>query len=373
MIKKLLPLFLLLFVFTTACKDEEGGKNAVDFDERAMLDNYGKNLIFPAYASLNQKTELLQTKVNAFVQLPTEASLTEAQNALKDAWLAWQHVSMFEFGPAATLGLRKNIAHFPTRSTKINNAIAAGSWDLNSLYAYEMKGFAALDYLLFPGLADQTNVVGRYTTDVNSTNWKQYLQAVTNDLQAKTAAVHQQWKPDGGNYLGTFITNTGNTASSSTSLLVNQLIQGFEVIKNRKIREPLGLLSIDGQPAPRNVEAYFSGYSLPLLTASVQAVENIIEGNFASGEGLGLADYLQAHYKAGNTQTDLAAELRAQLQEIKTAVNAIPEPLQQAVVNNKALVNAAYDEMVFLMPLLKGDLPSTLSIKVEDYGDIDGD
>ncbi len=56
----------------SGCKDEEGNTNQVEFDQQAMLQNYGEKLIFPGYADLNTKTTALQGAVTAFTQDPAE-------------------------------------------------------------------------------------------------------------------------------------------------------------------------------------------------------------------------------------------------------------------------------------------------------------
>jgi uncharacterized protein len=374
MMKKSLYLSLILVLFlAAACDDDTGGARRVDFDEAAMLDNYGTNLILPGYALLSQRSAALQSRVAEFVASPTQASLQAAQTAHKEAWIAWQGVNIYEFGPADALSLRRNINTFPAQYPKIDNAIQSGSWDVNGLYSNDIRGFASLDYLLYSETGNEAAILDRYTTSANAANWKQFLTDVATHLNAQAQEVYTRWSPTGGNYLGTFITNSGNSAGSSLSLLVNQIVQGFEVIKNNRVREPLGLQSTNGQPVPRAVEAFYSGYSLELMKANLAAVEAIMEGNYASGQGLGLADYLQAHHAAGNTQTDLGQEINEQLQTIKAAVDAIPGPLRQAVVEHSQLVGQAYTEMVNLMPLIKADMPSALSVRIEDYGDTDGD
>lgn len=364
---------LALLTLATACKDDGGNTNgSVDFDESAMLENYGQNVIYPAYAFFETKTSSLQSSISSFTTDPTEASLLAAQNALKDTWLAWQGISGFEFGPAEELGLRMSINNFPTRYPKIDNAVQTGSWDINGLYSGDMRGMPALDYLLFSETGDNSQILERFTTNANAANWQRFTNEVAAHLHAQAVAVHNGWDPQDGNYLGTFISTTGNSASSSLSLLVNNFIMGFEVIKNQKTRNPLGLLSQDGQPIPRAVEAYYSAYSLPLMQANLEAVQNIFNGTYASGDGPGLADYLAAHHAAGNTEVNLAEAINSQFEAIKAAVNNIPPPLREAVVDNPQAVQTAYTEMTNIMSMLKADMPSTLSVQIT-YQDNDGD
>ena len=54
------------------------------------------------------------------------------------------------------------------------------------------------------------------------------------------------------------------------------------------------------------------------------------------------------------------------------AVNAIPEPLSDAVVNQAPTVENAYNEIQKLVVMLKSDMASALSILIT-YTDADGD
>lgn len=374
MAQKIFPLswLLALLLLAAACNKDEGSNTGVDFNEREMLENYGQNVIYPAYAAFEQKTGELQNSIDAFAASPTEATLTVAQNALKEAWLSWQGVQMFEFGPAQELALRMSINNFPTQYPKIDNAIQSGTWDVNSLYGGDMRGMPALDYLLFSETGDNSLVLNRYTSSEKAANWKRYAKDVAGHLNTQATAVRTAWAPEGGNYLGTFITNTGNSATSALSLLVNNFVRGFEVTKNQRVRDPLGEQSVNGQPIPRAVEAYYSGYSLPLIQANLEATQRIFNGSYASGDGPGLADFLAAHRAAGNTEVNLANTINEQFESIKTAVNAIPGPLREAVVQSPAVVKSAYTEMTEIMPLIKGDMTSALSVTIT-YQDTDGD
>ena len=135
--KKLLLYSSTLFLaaaLLTGCKDEEGTTTSqVDFDQQAMLKNYGENLIFPAYADLNTKVAALEGAVQTFTQNPSEATLTTAREALQTARLSWQGVSMFEFGPAEEVQLRKNINTFPSIRSQVESNIQGGSWDFSKL------------------------------------------------------------------------------------------------------------------------------------------------------------------------------------------------------------------------------------------------
>lgn len=374
--KKLLLYSSILFLAAalfTGCNDEEGTTTSqVDFDQQTMLKNYGENLIFPAYADLNTKAAALKGALQTFTQNPSEATLATAREALQTARLSWQGVSMFEFGPAEEVQLRKNINTFPAIRSQVESNIQGGSWDFSRLYSEDEKGFPALDYLLWGETGEPADVVANFTSDANATSRSQYAVAVADEIQQLVSKVYQAWTPEGGNYLGTFITKSGNDAGSSLSMLVNNMVKDYEIIKNQKLRNPLGLLSVDGKPAPRSVEAYYSTQSLPLIKANLQAFERVYRGSFASADGPGLEEFLEAHYRAGNTEEDFAEAINQKLTAAYTALEAVPAPLREAVVNARPEAEMAYNQLQAMVPLIKVNLPNTLSVYI-NYPDTDGD
>ncbi|WP_017730269.1 imelysin family protein [Nafulsella turpanensis] len=367
-----LALLLLALLGFSSCTEEGPGEtDEVNFDQQAMLTNIGQNIIFPAYANFSTTTSLLEEAIHEFTEQPTAASLAAAQDALKATYHSWIRVEPFEFGPAMEVNLRMNINHFPTDFSEVEESIAAGSWDLNGLYSSNKKGLPALDYLLFSG-ASQEEILAAYTTAENAEARRQYLHEVTDQVTTLANEVYTAWSDNGENYLGDFISNTGTEAGTSLSNLVNQFNQGYEITKNKRLGIPIGVNSMKGDVFPRATEAFYSGISLPLMQAHLLNMEALFKGEANGTDGLGLDDYIDAIYEAGNIQDDLSATILSQFQNIHSAVAAIPEPLPEAIVNNPDKTRAAYDEIVALMQYIKTDMPSALSVNIS-YVDNDGD
>lgn len=351
--------------------DEEGTDTELAFDQGAMLTHIGEKVIFPHYADFKNKATNLHNAVKLFTESPTEEALENARETLKETYLAWQRVNLYEFGPAEDLALRQNMNEFPTQYVTIENNIASGTWDLTSFRNIDQKGLPALDYLLFRE-GSSSAMLPDFTTAENAAKRRQYLQEVADEVHELATEVYNGWDPQQGNYLGTFNTTLGNSANSSLSLLVNNVNIGYEIIKNKKLNIPLGNRTIDGQPIPRAVEAYYSGISLELMKANLQSVEDTFRGVANGTDGPGLDDYLDAHYKAGNIQNDLTDQILMQLAKAQQAVNALPEPLSEAVTMANEAGNKAYTELQSLVVYLKNDMPQALSVLIS-YVDNDGD
>ena len=89
----------------------------------------------------------------------------------------------------------------------------------------------------------QPQVVGEMVAGIMLLrNRKAYLAAVSADIKSEVNAVVKAWSASGGNYIATFLSGKGTSVSSSLGLLLNSLIQDFELTKNDRLGIPLGKL-----------------------------------------------------------------------------------------------------------------------------------
>lgn len=355
----------------TSCKKDKNEENIVpedSFDKRGMLSNIGENIIIPAYTALKTSLDSLQYYNNQFVSNPTLTTLAALQLKFQNAYSAYQWCTAFEFGPAEDQIIRANFNTFPCDTVQINNNITLGVYDLSSASNIDAKGFPALEFLLYGNSQNNNSIVLRYST---STNAKNYLKTLVDELKYKTDAINTGWASNAGNYITTFKNNTGSDVGGSIGMLVNQLNYDFELLKNSKIGIPLGKKTL-GTPLSDKVEAFYSGKSLALVIEQINSIENIYLGrNALNIDGLGLDDYL-VHVNAQHSTGALNDVIKNKFISAKVKLAAIPGTLSQAVVNNPTIVNAAYAELQALVVLLKVDVPSALGVLIT-YQDNDGD
>lgn len=337
----------------------------------SVLPNIGNNIILPAYQVLASAANSLDSAITDFNASPDNTKLTAVQALFKTAYLGWQSASEYDyFGPAATgQPVLSGLNLFPTGTTTIESNITAGNNNVNAFANAAAKGFPALDYLLFGPLG----TVSAFTTDASAANRKAYLAAVSADIKTEAAATLKGWQASGGNYIATFINGTGNSVSSSLGLLINSLVQDFEIGKNDRLGIPLGKQP-PGQVLPvlpNEVEAYYSGISVQLALAQLKAVQNIFLGAGAQGDGHGLQDYLvkaNAKYNGGL----LSDTIRVGFASAVTGLQAIPDPFSVTIQNNPTPAIAVYTQYQKLVVLLKTDMPSSLGVLIT-FGDNDGD
>ena len=359
----LLPAFFLILF--SSCDPEE----KVDIDRRAMLENYANNVIIPSFTIFKTKVDLLKQSSDTFTTSPDVQKLQQLQQVFLNTYRAWQIVEVYEFGPAKDVVLRSSLNTFPTDTGKIGNNIRSGNYDLEVAANISAKGLPALDFLLFGIAPDDAAITALYTNDVYSANRVQYLNDLVNEIQQKTNSVVNAWQ---AGYKETFINADGTDAGSSLALLVNELNYTWELTKNPRIGIPLGKRSLN-VPLPEKTEAYYSGISVELAVLNLQNIRRVFLGEGPNGisEGESLKsnlDELNAEYngqplsQAIITQIDLAMS--------KTAL--IPDPLSDAVIQNKQTVDEAYIEIQKTVILIKTDMPSAMGVLIS-YQDSDGD
>lgn len=354
--------FLLLLGF--GCKPDN--PDDLDFNRAAMLTNVGDNIILPNYRSLKDAVVDLESKAAAFTTSLTIASLEEVQTSWKEAARAWQGCSPFEFGPAMDVSLRASVNTFPADTAQIHSNIAATTYDLESASNIDAKGFPALDYLLFGLGSDAASILSQYDTALDAADRRDYLNALVTDVKNRIETVVNDWESSGGNYIASFKNDDGTSVGSNTGSFVNQLNFDWELIKNPKIGIPLGKKTL-GQVLPENVEAYYSGISAELATLNAKTIRTLYNG----GTGMGLEenlDQVEAMYNGAS----LSPAINSLFDNAIAALEAIPDPLSATIVNNPAIVDAAYTEIQKTIVLIKTDMPSALGVLIT-YQDNDGD
>lgn len=358
---------LLLF---SLCNKENQNNNkpepAATFDKQGMLINYADNLILPSYKGFKSSLDSLVLVYNQFKTNPTVTTLQNVKQQFYFSYLNYQKIDLFEFGPAESIGIRNNFNVFPCDTSKINNNIKSGTYDLKLISNLACKGFPALDYLLFGYNQSEDQILKSFTQ--SSSRFK-YIDDLLGEMSLKTNAVIDGWN---ASYRTTFINSLATDVGSSIGFMVNQINFQLDYLKNAKIGIPLGKKSL-GTFLPEKSEAFYSSiYAKTFVIETFNLIENCYSGKGKTGtNGLGFDDYL-IHLNAKHNNNLLNDDILAQMMIVKSKLNSIQSPLSIQFTNNSATVDAAYSELVKLLVLLKTDMPSALGVIIT-YQDGDGD
>lgn len=371
---KLFVVIASLVLTASACNAPNNDLVNCDFDQNAMLTNYADEIIIPRFENMETGVLLLEGAYNAFVANPTPGLLVEMRIAFGATYQSYQRVSPFGFGPGLINGeaFRVRFNTFPTNIAGIHTNIENGTPVTES--GASTVGFPAIEYLLFGehGTTD-SELIEAFTTSAFAANRTAYLGQLVEEIKTTTLAINSGWD----SYRNTFVANTGNAAGSSLSLLVNEFNFDYETLKNFKFKIPLGKFN-GGIVMPETVEAYYAGGSMQLAQAQLSAAKNMFLGIGENGSNqLGLYDYVACakpltSQEQGTGVLALADEISEQFAVIEETLNQVPDPLSETLISNKPVVDDAYTQLQMMVPLIKHEMTSALSVQIS-YQDNDGD
>lgn len=368
--------FLVLAALMLACDGSNNEPSTEDNskDRKVILTHWADNIIIPSYAAFQAKFDIMVSKNALFQQTPSLSTLTELRAAWVDAYLEWQKVELFEFGPADRYTMRNFFNIYPTDIAGISENINNENANLDVPAAYAKQGFPALDYLLNGVAADDEQIVAFYTTSDNASKNIAYLNRLVTRMDTILKSVVSEWTT----YRETFISKTGLDIGSSMGLVVNAYVLNYErYIRSGKIGIPSGsTITAGGVAYPEKVEAYYKkDISRDLAKNAHQASQSFFKGiAIASGsEGPSFKSYLDAlGAKDANTGTALSDIINQQFNTITAGLTPLSPNLAEQVQNDNDAMKAVYTDMQKAVRMIKVDMTSAMSITIT-YTDNDGD
>lgn len=343
------------FVLVSSCnKDEDNDPD--DFDKGALLINLADERIIPAVNDLSGKLETLESAYLTFQADRNTTNLALVQTAWKAAYLSWQGVKMYDFGPIRNYGLKAALSTYPTDTAKIDANIAAGTYTLSSAANIDAIGFPALDYLLF-----RFDALNYFVSDENYTI---YGLDVIQKMRSELGLVQSAW----ASYRTTFIASTGTETTSAFSELVNEFNRDFELAKNAKLGIPIGKQSL-GVQLPDYLEARYSGFSFELMRESVWQLYLLYYGYSFDGNtnGSGFDDYLIQLEKG-----ELASTIGGNFDQILAKIDTFNGSLEEEMQTNTSELDALYFLFQNQVISIKTDMTSAFGVLIT-YQDNDGD
>lgn len=371
-VRKLIALFVFSFMLV-ACDRAQllnpAGRGG--FDRGAMLTHFTDDLILPGHEALLTALRDLETAARAFAAAPDAATLDSAQKAWLSANLARMAVLPYRLGPVDDSLLHNRLDNRPARTSFIDNDILAGAQPIDTAYIDSIGsssvGLGVVEYLLFDPAGGDAAVLAAFNGD-DGARRRELLAALAAAMPPKAEELRRIWAADGQNYAVAFAAADMDTGDlqGSINMLTNQLISDVEEIVNSRLGMPLGKRT-NGALRPDLVEAPYSGATLPRIVATLRGERAV----FTGGDGLGLDDYLD-FLGASYDNAPLSKAITDQFDAAIAALEAINGPLETAIYDDPAGVEAAYQEVFDLLVLLKADMVNQLGLTLT-FNDNDGD
>ena len=386
MLKKIVFLSLISVAFLIGCSDGSTSSQTsqtVWEQKSQMLTNWADNFIIPNYQNLSNKLSALETSVVNFNANPNTETLEATRVSWLEAYKSWQHVEMFNIGPAEQTFYHLKMNVYPTSTETIENFIQCnGNFNieqdadtgedimsclsntsfsnLNNAPYYSAQGFPAMDYLLFGVAEDDASLLNLY---ISNSNYSNYLTEIMDRMVSNTNYVKSEWS----SYRSGFIASVENTATSSANKMTNDFIYYYEKgFRANKFGIPVGIFS-GGNILPKKVEAYHNeNVSKLLALEAMDAIKSFFNGNGNPS----LKQFLDNF--ATEEMLSLSSDINAQLDLGKSSIEGLDSNFVNQLNNDFSGMAVTYDNIQAGTVLLKTDMLSVLQIAT-DYIDADGD
>lgn len=364
--KRLISYIIILLAIISLGSCRPDSVEEVEFSD--LFQNVADNIIVPRYSNFDNALSDLSLELINFNNSEL-SSLESLQQKFIAAYISWQKVSAFEFGPAGEIGalLRYNINNFPTDFSKIESNIQSNDYNLDAASNYSAKGLPALDYILFHTSQNELLIELADESRVN------YMKDCISNMKSRVDYVVNGWD----SYRNVFVGSEGNDQNSSLSLFFNYFLYDYEQIKRNKFALPAGFATEFGIPIsmdPSKVEGLYSAISFELISANLRALEDLYLGVGENGvDGIGIYEMLK-EYNAVSTVVDgdLSEAIANQFVICKELVNQFSNDFPYEILNNISQVQETSNELQKMVPMIKNDMRSYFSVTVT-LGDSDGD
>ena len=215
---KKITCFLFIIALIAACSSNDNPDPADSTDRVAMLTNVGNNVIIPSFEAFLTGSKNLSLAAAAYTADPqNEQKLI----ALQGAWLAtatsWKMASLYTQGPIENDFLSSGIYFTSTNYAGIEKSVSQTTTPINNAYIESLgaalKGIPAIEYMVYNRSGNAAVLAGY--NGASGTGRIAYLKALCENLENQASAVLTKWKPDGENYIKTFVEADGRDINSS--------------------------------------------------------------------------------------------------------------------------------------------------------------
>ena len=202
-------------------------------------------------------------------------------------------------------------------------------------------GYHAVEFLLWgqdksadgPGARPFTDYVTDGTgTAANQDRRAKYLTVVTALLLADLQSVEAQWHPGEENYGATFVKDPQDA--------LGKMLKGMGSLAGAELSRERMNNALQEQDQEEE-HSCFSDNTHADLVANATAVQNVYLGRFGDTDGAGIDELVKA------VDPDLDERLAGELEAALAAIDAIPQPFDQALVDadGRAKIQAAIDAL----------------------------
>jgi len=342
-------------LLSVSCKKTDNNNNNSTVAESAVISDFVSKIALPVYSDLQNKATLLNTAVNTLNTSPTDANLEAARTAWRNTRSTWEQCEGFLIGPVSDDNYDPNMDTWPVDYNQLDSFITSSSdFSVSTIEVLKesLRGFHPLEYILWGkgGSATAASITVRE---------KQYMTALSQDIQNNCTKLNNSWLAGGGNYQSKVLTaGTGSTIypkrQDAMLAIVNGMAEICDEVSEGKIKEPYTAIDSNLTESP------FSHNSITDFTNNISGARNVYTCTFNGQSGTSMSSYVAAR----NIQLD--NKIKEQFAAAISAMGNVTANFETAIHTQRTQLQAAMNAIATLKTTLDGELKTYVQTYAKD-------
>ena len=325
-------------------------------DEAEVLASITDDVMVPSYEALASETAEFRDALNALCAAPSEAALSDAQEAWRGAREAWARSEASGVGPVLDRRSTGVIAWAIVQPERIDTLLASDSAItadfVRSNISSTQRGLGGIEYVLF----EEDAVLAADSRRCS------YLTSAASVIADESAALRDDWTAGGSPYKDYFTGRADEPLETSEAVAEVVRTQVF-LIRTIVDMRLAGALGLRGDADPTAIPGGAGLNALADLRNQMQGMRDVYEG---VGEGHGVSDLIVP------LSEDADERVRAGFEASLAAIDAVDGPLREAATESSPQALAVYEALMALQDTISTEVVSLLGVSV-GFSDADGD
>ena len=325
-------------------------------DEAGVLVSITDDVMVPSYEALATETASLSNALDTLCAAPSEAALSDAQDAWRGAREAWARSEASGLGPVLDRRSTGVITWAIVQPERIDMLLASGSpvtadFVRNNISSTQ-RGLGGIEYVLFGEDAALAGDPARCA----------YLIAAGTVIADEAAALRDDWTAGGSPYKDYFTGRADESLETSEAVAEVVRTQVF-LIRTIVDMRLAGALGLRGEADPTAIPGGAGLNAHADLRNQVLGMRDVYQG---VGEGHGISALIVP------LSADADARVRSGFEASLAAIDAVDGTLREAAAAGSPQAVAVYGALMALQDTLSTEVVSLLGVSV-GFSDADGD
>jgi len=359
--KIVLSILAVTTLFAVSCKKSSNNNSTSNVTEQDVINDFVNKIALPQYQALAEKGIALNAAIATLNTTTNATNLAAAQSAWRDTRTCWEQCEGFLFGPVEDNNYDPNMDTWPVDYHQLDSLLASTTmttFTVNYVQSLNttLRGFHPLEFILW-------GQQGTATAASITANEKQYMLALSADVQGITDSLNTSWATTGGNFqMQVLQAGGGSTRFTSKQAVLLAIVGAMSDICDEVGRQGTDGKIYDPYIAhdSTKTESPFSHNSMIDFKNNIMGAQNVYLCKYNGQTGSSLSAFVAAR------NLSLDNNIKAQFTAAIGALDNVSVNFETAIYTQRTQLLAAMNALNTLQATLDGNLKTFITTYVKD-------